>query len=79
MRIIERYCKIARKELPKQWIHAFGPTVEALQYIWRYIDSFDSITTIFHVENSKGAEDVWLRYIKKFERVRQFGSLAEFL
>jgi len=75
VKLIEKYCKIARKELPKQWIHAFGPTVKSLPYIWRYINSFDSITTIFHVKNSKGSIDVWKRYIKKFDILKEFGKL----
>jgi len=79
VRLIEAYCKIAREELPNQWIHAFGPTVKALPYIWRYINSFDSITTIFHVRNSKGAMDVWKRYVKKFERLEYYGSLLRVL
>jgi hypothetical protein len=79
VRVIEKYCKIARKKLTNTWLHAFGPTIKALPYIWKYINSFDSITINFCFVNSKGSEDVWKKYMRKFDFLKYFGSLNKFL
>jgi hypothetical protein len=79
VRVIEKYCRIAREELKNTWLHAFGPTVKALPYIWKYINSFDSITINFHFKNSKGSEDVWEKYMKKFKFLKELGLLNKFL
>ncbi|MEM5831557.1 MAG: hypothetical protein QXO40_05135 [Candidatus Aenigmatarchaeota archaeon] len=78
VKLIEKYCRIARENLPNTWLHGFGPTVKALKYIWRYINSFDSITITYHLKNSKGAEDVWNKYMKKFYILNNFGLLLNY-
>jgi len=77
--LIKQYIKIARRELPETWLHAFGPTKRSLPYIWRLINSFDSITNSFHVFGSKGGMDVWNRYIKKFSELKYYGSITKWL
>jgi hypothetical protein len=79
VKLIEKYVRIAREKLPNVWLHAFGPTVKSLPYIWKYINSFDSITLKWHVYGSKGAYDVWEDYLAKFKELNNFGSLMKFL
>jgi hypothetical protein len=78
VKLIEKYVRTAREKLRNVWLHAFGPTVKALPYIWRYVNSFDSITINFHVRGSKGVEDVWKKYTAKFERLNNFGLLLRY-
>jgi len=51
---IIKYVKEARKHFPNAWIHAFGPTLKSLKFIFPFINSFDS--TSYFMKPSKNLE-----------------------
>jgi len=77
--VIKNYVRTARRHLPNIWLHAFGPTKPSLPHIWRYINSFDSITNVFHVYGSKGGLDVWNRYLQKWSFLDNLGLIKRWL
>jgi len=47
LRFISKCCQMAREYFPSAWIHAFGPSLNAIPHIRFYIDSFDSTAWTF--------------------------------
>jgi hypothetical protein len=67
-------CRYARSFFPKQWIHAFGLTLNALPHVKQYIDSWDSMAWTFprtpwlsSCKNKLQAEEYFKAYIRKVE------------
>jgi hypothetical protein len=65
---IVKCVKIARKEFPHAWIHAFGPTLKAIKFIFPLINSFDS--TAYFIKPNKDLEGP--RMCKTMEERRRY-------
>jgi hypothetical protein len=69
-------CRVARKQFPKSWIHAFGLTLKALPKVSNLINSFDSMAWTFPREhgghsckNQKERVTYFHAYIKRIQEI----------
>lgn len=83
LEFISRCCRTARRFFPKSWIHAFGPSLNAIPYIKYYIDSFDSTAWTFprtpnnhSCKTAREREEYFLAYLSRLEHYLELPSVS---